>query len=72
MAATGDRRGYAVVQLEPRQILAVHEGEDVAPGIRLAQVGTDHVILDRSGARETLSWPEKSVPAESAAPRPNR
>jgi general secretion pathway protein C len=72
VAATGGRTGYAVVQLEPRQILAVREGEDVAPGIRLAQVGIDHVVLDRSGIRETLAWPEKNASAEPSALRPNR
>jgi general secretion pathway protein C len=65
VAATGGRRGYAVIQLEPRQILAVREGEEVAPGVRLAEVGTDHVILERSGTRETLAWPERSTPAEA-------
>src|SRR5258705_9010437 len=50
-AATGGRPGYAVVQLEARQILAVREGEDVAPGIRLAEVHADHIILLRNGIR---------------------
>ena len=59
VAASGGRRGYAVVQLEAKEILAVHQGEDVAPGIRLAEVHVDHVILERDGARETLAWPEK-------------
>ena len=67
VAAAGGRRGYAIVQLEPRQILAVPEGEDDAPGVRLAEVAIDHVILERSGARETLAWPEKSTSTESAA-----
>ncbi len=69
VAASGGRRGYAVVQLEARQILAVREGEDVAPGIRLAEVHTDHVILERNGTRETLAWPEKKTSAESPTPR---
>lgn len=60
VAAAGGRRGYAVVQLEPRQILAVQEGEDLAPGVRLAEVGTDHLVLERNGTRETLAWPEKT------------
>ena len=68
VAAVGGRRSYAVVQLEARQILAVREGEDVAPGIRLAEVHPDHVILERNGARETLAWPEKNPSAQSAAP----
>jgi general secretion pathway protein C len=70
VAATGGRHGYAVVQLEAKEILAVREGEDVAPGIRLAEVGTDHVILERGGIREMLAWPQKS--AESAGLGINR
>jgi len=66
-AAAGGRHGYAVLQLEGKQILAVNEGEDVAPGIRLAEVHKDHVILMRSGTRETLAWPQKR-PAPAAAP----
>lgn len=66
VAASGGRRGYAVVQIEGKQILAVHEGEDVAPGIGLAEVLADHVILTRSGVRETLAWPEKKGSAPAA------
>jgi general secretion pathway protein C len=69
VAASGGRRGYAVVQLEAKQILAVLEGEDVTPGLRLAEVHPDHVILDRGGVRETLAWPVKkgSAPASAQA-----
>ena len=68
VAASGGRRGYAVVQLEAKQILAVHEGEDITPGLRLAEVHPDHVILERGGVRETLTWPEqKRAPAATAA-----
>jgi general secretion pathway protein C len=56
-----------VVQLDAKQILAVHEGDDVAPGVRLAEVHPDHVILERGGTRETLAWPEKRGTAASAA-----
>jgi len=72
VAATAGRSGYAVVQLEPRQILAVREGEDVAPGVRIAEVGTDHVVLDRAGIRETLTWPDKSSSKEPAPIRANQ
>ncbi len=68
VAASGGRRGYAVVQLGAKQILAVHEGEDIAPGIRLAEVHADHVILERNGVREALAWPERAA----AAPGPAR
>ena len=67
VAATGGRRGYAVVQLEAKQILAVHEGDDVAPGVRLDEVRVDHVILERNGVRETLAWPQKKATASLAS-----
>lgn len=70
VAAKAGHSGYAVVELEPKQILAVQEGEDLAPGIRLAEVGTDHILLERNGTRETLTWPEKNKPAEPAPLRP--
>lgn len=70
VAASGGRRGYAVVQVEGKQILAVHEGEDLSPGVRLAEVLADHVLLERNGVRETLALPErkstKAVPAKAA------
>ena len=73
VAATEGRSGYAVMQLESKEILAVREGEDVAPGIVLAEVGIDHVILERGGTRETLAWPEKNTVTEPpVSPRVNR
>jgi general secretion pathway protein C len=72
VAATAGRKGYAVMEVEPRQIMAVHEGDDVAPGIRLAEVEPDHVTLERNGRPETLTWPEKNKPAEPAPVRTNR
>lgn len=67
VAAAGDRDGYAVVQLEAKEIVAVPEGEEVAPGIRIAEVHPDHVILDRGGARETLAWPQRRPTAAPVA-----
>jgi len=77
VAASGGRSSYGVVQLDSKQILAVHEGDDIAPGIRLAEVLADRLILQRGGVRETLAWPEKKTSvspsphaATSAAPQP--
>lgn len=65
------KKGYAVVQLDGKQTLAVHEGEDIARGVRLAEVHPDHVILERNGIRETLALPEKkSAPATPALNNP--
>jgi general secretion pathway protein C len=60
VAASGGRTGHAVLRLDAKKTVAVLQGEDVEPGLRLAEVHTDHVVLERNGARETLAWPEKS------------
>jgi general secretion pathway protein C len=58
VAATGDRRGHAVLRLDGKQTVAVLQGEDIEPGLHLAEVHADHVVLDRNGARESIAWPE--------------
>lgn len=72
VAASAGRRGYAVVQLEAKQIVAVHEGAEIAPGIQLAEVHPDHVILERGGVREMLAWPQKRAAATPAAQTVNK
>ena len=60
VAAAGGRGGQAVLRLDGTRSLAVTEGEDIAPGLRLAEVHVNHIVLERNGARETLALPEKS------------
>jgi general secretion pathway protein C len=60
VAASGDRPGHAVLRLDAKKTVAVLQGEDVEPGLRLAEVHTDHIVLERNGARETVAWPEKN------------
>ena len=59
VAASGGRRGHAVLRLDAKKTVAVLQGEEVEPGLRLAEVHVDHIVLERNGARETLAWPEK-------------
>jgi general secretion pathway protein C len=61
VAATAGRRGHAVLRLDAKKTLAVLQGEEIEPGLRLAEVHVDHIVLERNGARETLAWPEKSA-----------
>lgn len=68
VAASGGQPGYAVVQLDAKRILAVLEGDEVDPGVRLAEVHPDHVILERGGARERLAWPKRQTTAAPVAP----
>lgn len=58
VAAEGDGEDYAVVELEPGTIIAIRAGEEFAPGIHLQEVGNDHLVLERGGVRETLTWPQ--------------
>ncbi len=68
VAASPGRRGYALVESEPRQVIVASEGQDIGPGLRLAEIHADHVVLERNGARETLALPERAK-AAAATPR---
>lgn len=57
---SGSRPGHAVLRLDAKKTVAVLQGEDIEPGLRLAEVHVDHIVVERNGARETLAWPEKS------------
>lgn len=59
VAASEGRRGHAVLRLDGKKTVAVLQGEDIEPGLRLAEVHADRIVLERNGARETLAWPEK-------------
>jgi general secretion pathway protein C len=59
VAASGERRGHAVLRLDGKKTVAVLQGEDIEPGLRLAEVHVNHVVMERNGAREVLAWPEK-------------
>ena len=72
IAAVAGRDGFAIMILDGKQIVATREGQDIAPGIGLAEVAPDHVVLERNGVRESLAWPEKTPIADSAAQRVNR
>ena len=59
VAASDGRLGHAVLRLDGKRTVAVLQGEDVEPGLRLAEVHADRIVLERNGVRETLTWPEK-------------
>ncbi|MEX2131801.1 MAG: type II secretion system protein N [Pseudohongiellaceae bacterium] len=57
IAAQDDGEDYAVVLLAPATILAIREGQEFTPGVRLHEVSRNHLILERGGVLETLDWP---------------
>lgn len=56
VAAPGTQSGYAVMRLDAKRTVAVREGEEIEPGVRVIEVHADRVVLERSGQRETLAW----------------
>lgn len=61
VAASGGRPGHALLRLDGRKTVAVLQGEDIEPGLRLAEVHVDHIVVERNGARETLAWPQQGT-----------
>jgi general secretion pathway protein C len=59
VAASAGQLGHAVLRLDAKRTVAVRQGEDIEPGLRLAEVHVDRIVLERNGARETLALPEK-------------
>lgn len=66
-AASGEEPGYAVLQMSSGRAIAVRRGDDIEPGIRLAEVKADHVVIDRQGMRETLALPRQRLDAATGA-----
>jgi general secretion pathway protein C len=59
-AASVEGRGRAVLRLDAKKTVSVLQGEDIEPGVRLVEVHADHIVVERNGARESLSWPERA------------
>mgnify|MGYP001544585832 CR=1 FL=1 len=58
-AASGGKPGYAVLRLDAKRIVAVREGDEIEPGVKLAEVHAERVVLERGGVRETVAFPQK-------------
>ena len=70
VSATGEKPGYALMQLDAKTVRAVRAGEEITPGVRLDKVFPDHVTLERTGASESLALVERNKPAPGAPAKP--
>lgn len=71
-SAAARGRGHAVFQINGREIVAVREGRQVAPGIMLVEVRPNQVLLERNGVRQALAWPGATGADTPAGPRAQR
>jgi general secretion pathway protein C len=62
-SASGRKPGYSLLRVDGTRTLVVREGEEITPGLKVAEIHPDRVVLDRGGARETLAWPVRSTTA---------
>jgi general secretion pathway protein C len=61
--AQGKRgKGIALLAVDGRPALALRAGEDIAAGVRLAEVRADRVLVSRSGAIQEIQLPAKPTP----------
>ena len=65
--ATG--RGSAIIALPDGTQRSFAVGEEIMPGVSLAEVGFDNVTIDRAGAREQI-FLDQSEPAQTASGAP--
>jgi general secretion pathway protein C len=62
MAEGSTGRGIALIGVEGKPPKAVRAGEAIAPGIVLAEVRRDGVVVNRSGAMEQIRLATKPLP----------
>lgn len=61
IAAAKGHSAYVLLQLNASEMLVLREGENVFSGVRLTEIANDHIVLERNGIRESLTWAEKPV-----------
>ena len=73
-AGSDPKEGIAVIDDAGQGERAWRVGDEVLPGVRLAAVHADHVVLARGGADETLALPRDTrlAPADVVRPTPAR
>jgi len=63
-------RGFAVMQIDDKQV-GVAQGEEIKPGIRLAETYPDHVMIERGSVLRRVDMSGATAPAAVAATAPS-
>ena len=68
-AVHGDTPAFAIVEDQKTRAQGLYrEGETISPGVTLAKVEWDRIIIDRHGRQETLLLPTDTTPPSSTRP----
>jgi general secretion pathway protein C len=62
-------QGFAVMQVDEKQI-GVAQGDEIKPGVRLAETHADHVVIEQGGIRHRVDMSGISAPNGAAEAPP--
>lgn len=66
--------GMAVIAIDKGKTVAVGNGDEIVPGVRLEKVLPDHVVISRGGVPQRLDLPQRkptdTPPVKSSAAAP--
>ena len=69
-AYSAGKDSSAVLSVDGRPARVFLLGQEVAPGLKLAEVGPETVVLESGGARQELRLPPRAIAAFGGAPPP--
>lgn len=69
-AYSAGKDSSAVLSVDGRPARVFLLGQEVAPGLKLAEVGPETVVLESGGARQELRLPPRAMAAFGGAPPP--
>jgi len=69
-AYSAGKNSSAVLSVDGRPARVFLLGQEVAPGLKLAEVGPETVVLESGGARQELRLPARAMAAFGGAPPP--
>ena len=58
-----------MLRIDGARTAVVREGEEISPGVKVAEVRSDRVVVDENGSRRTLEWPKPARAAPIAQVR---
>ena len=68
MAEGASGRGIALIRVDGEPPRIVHAGQAIAPGVILAEVQRNGVVVERAGAMQEIRIPHKPAPPGAIAP----